>query len=63
LVQHCRKRRRICPASQLHRIPAADMDIVFFVVVVGSDGRRRWRTHMLGNRGQKSGWWKKCDPY
>jgi hypothetical protein len=48
--------------SPSHRLPAADVDIVFFVVVVGNDGRKRWRTRMSGNRGQKSGWQKKRDP-
>ncbi len=28
---------------------ATDMDIIFFVIVVGSDGQKRWRMHMLGN--------------
>jgi hypothetical protein len=48
--RRCRKWRRICLVSPSHRLPAADVYIVFFFIVDGSDGRKRWRTCMLGRR-------------
>jgi hypothetical protein len=63
LVRRCGKRTTSVRHHTSQRLPAADVDIVLFVIVVGSDGRKRWRTRMLGNRGQKSGWQEKRDPY
>jgi hypothetical protein len=44
-VRRCKKRGRIYPASPSHRLPAADVFVIFFVVGIGGGGgKKRWRT-------------------
>ena len=44
-VRRCKKWGRIYPASPSHRLPAADVFVIFFVVGIGGGGgKKRWKT-------------------
>jgi hypothetical protein len=43
-VRRCKKWGRIYPASPSHRLPAAEVFVIFFVVGIGGvGGKKRWR--------------------
>jgi len=42
-ARRCKKWGRIYPASPSHRLPAADVLVIFFVIG-GGGGKKRWRT-------------------
>jgi hypothetical protein len=47
-ARRCKKWGRIYPASPSHRLPAADVFVIFFVVGIGGGGgKKRWRTEAV----------------